>query len=99
MDALPVTAPALVAPGVAQDFGERDARAVLVQARLRRALPGTPIESVTPSALPGFFAVKLAGGRLAYTDATARYLVLGVVFDLHTGQALDGALDAQVVPH
>lgn len=97
MDALPATAPALVAVGAAQDAGAREASAHLVRTRLRLALPNTVVETVTPSALPGFYAVRLAGGRLAYTDATARYLVLGVAFDLHTGHALDDALDAQTV--
>jgi hypothetical protein len=93
MDALPP--PAFVAPREAHDAANLDARAATVQARLRAALPGTRIEQVRASALPGFFVVRLVNGRLAYTDAEARYLVLGVAFDLRTGQALDGALDAQ----
>jgi hypothetical protein len=93
MDTLPP--PAIVAPHDARDAVNLDARAAVVQARLRATLPGTRVERVHASALPGFFAVRLANGRLAYTDAEARYLVLGVAFDLHSGQALDGALDAQ----
>jgi hypothetical protein len=72
---------------------------VHVRALLVERLPNTRVEQLERSALPGFYLVRMADGRIAYTDASARFLVLGVVFDLVKGQALDGALDAQTSSH
>jgi hypothetical protein len=62
--------------------------------RLKAANPGTQFVSAEPSQVPGLVKVTLAGGKLAYADKSGRYLILGVIFDMHVGTALDGALDA-----
>lgn len=61
-------------------------------ARLRALLPNTPIVRVTRTEVPGLWRVELGEGKVAYTDGSGRYLVLGLVIDLHTGRALDDAL-------
>jgi len=60
---------------------------------LQTRLPRTPVLAVRPSAVPWLYRVEMQGGKLAYVEATGRYLVIGVILDLHTGQALDGVLD------
>ena len=96
MDALPAESPvpALVKRVRAGEPGSHEAQLEQVVARLRAALPATRFEAVERSALPGFFLVRLADNRVAYTDRNARFLVLGIVFDLSTGKALDQQLDA-----
>lgn len=63
--------------------------------RLQKANPGTKFLSAEPSQVPGLIKLRLANGQLAYADKSGRYLILGVVFDMTAGQALDGALDAK----
>ena len=65
-----------------------------VLAKLRQAMPSTKIVSVVLSQVPGFYKVELQEGRIAYTDKFARYFIVGIIFDLEKGKALDGALDA-----
>lgn len=62
--------------------------------RLRGANPGTTFLSAEPSQVPGLLKLTLAGGKLAYADKSGRYLIMGIVFDMSVGKALDGALDA-----
>lgn len=62
--------------------------------RLRASNPGTTYVSAEPSSVPGLVKLTLAGGKLAYTDKSGRYLIMGVIFDMTVGKALDGALDA-----
>jgi len=40
-------------------------------------------------------ALRLGNGTVAYTDKSARYLLLGLVLDSVTGQALDRQLDGR----
>lgn len=60
---------------------------------MRKRLPNTQIFDAWPSKVPGLIALKLENGRVAYTDKSARFLIMGVVFDLETGQGLDGQMD------
>lgn len=62
--------------------------------RLRAANPGTVYVSAEPSQVPGLIKLILGDGKLAYTDKSGRYLIVGVIFDMTEGKALDGALDA-----
>jgi hypothetical protein len=61
--------------------------------RLRALLPNTTIERVSKTDVPGLWRVEMGEGKVAYIDATGRYLVLGLVIDLHTGRSLDDALE------
>lgn len=63
-----------------------------VLSRLRLAFPKTEMVEAWPAELPGFVAVRLANGGVAYADQTARFFILGLVFDTHKGTALDGQL-------
>lgn len=94
MDALPPPcAPSMTAPCSQSASGPHP---IQVRAMLVERLPNTRIDALERSRVPGLYLVRMADGRIAYTDGQARFLVLGVVFDLVQGQALDGALDAQV---
>lgn len=62
--------------------------------RLRASNPGTTYVSAEPSSVPGLVKLTLTDGKLAYTDKSGRYLIMGVIFDMTAGKALDGALDA-----
>lgn len=66
--------------------------------RLRAANPGTTFVNAEPSTVPGLIKLTLGGGKLAYSDKSGRYLLVGVVFDMSIGTALDGALDAVSPP-
>jgi hypothetical protein len=45
--------------------------------------------------VPGLVTILLPDGKVAYSDISGRFYIVGVVFDLATGKALDGALDGQ----
>lgn len=62
---------------------------------LRSRQHGTPFLGAKPSTVPGLVTVQLPDGKVAYTDISGRFYIVGVVFDLNTGQALDGALDGR----
>jgi uncharacterized protein YecA (UPF0149 family) len=77
--------------GCFSDTSPAQAEQVLGKARL--AFPNTSFVRAWPSCLPGMTALKLANGSVAYMDKSARYLMLGLVLDSATGQALDRQLD------
>lgn len=62
---------------------------------LSKTLPKTKFVKAWPACAPGLIAVKLGNGSVAYTDASGRFLMLGLVFDTETGKALDGQLDGR----
>ncbi len=64
----------LLMPAIAA-AGESDVRATV-----ERLAPGTPIERLSPSALPHFFDVVI-GGDLVFVSEDGRYIVQGPVFD------------------
>lgn len=66
-----------------------------ILARLRAALPGTKFTEAWSARLPGFIAVRLENGEVAYADKFARYLILGLVFDTAAGSALDRQLEGR----
>lgn len=80
-------------PAIVRVVTQEDANLALQRLRAKQA--GTPFISARPAAVPGLVAVTMEGGRVGYTDIAGRYYIVGVAFDLQTGQALDGALDGQ----
>lgn len=87
----PAALSAQACPGSAQ-FTQAQADKLL--RALRQNLPGTAFESAWPSCVPGLLAVRMQNGQVAYADKSARYLVLGLVFDSATGAALDQQMDS-----
>ena len=81
-----------VAP-VAQVRVVSQQQADLALARLRTRQHGTPFVGAKPAGVPGLVTIFLPDNKVAYTDISGRYYIVGVVFDLDTGRALDGALD------
>ncbi len=79
-------------PAAAARVTSADAKIALD--RLRAANPGTKFLAAEPSQVPGLIKLTLADGKLAYADKSGRYLILGVVFDMQAGAAIDGALDS-----
>lgn len=80
---IPVTVPVLT-----QEAADK----VLV--KVQNALPATPFLAATPSPVAGFVRLTLANGKTMYADASGRYVMMGIIFDLDTGDALDDALSA-----
>lgn len=95
MDALPPPiAPAAPAqPGCLNELTKADAQAVLAGAR--SAFPRTEFVAAWPSCINNLVALRMGNGQVAYTDKSARYLVLGLILDSATGQALDRQLDGR----
>jgi hypothetical protein len=85
-DKPPAPPPAVVRPAT-------KSQATAALAALKRRQTGTPFQGARPADVPGLVAILLPGGKVAYTDISGRYYIVGVVFDLNTGKALDGALD------
>jgi len=50
--------------------------------RLKALRPDIPIEAVTPSPLPGIYALELAGGTVFYGTGDGRYLFAGDLYEL-----------------
>lgn len=59
---------------------DNDAELSAFQARFKQANPGTRVDAVSRSPVPGVFEVQ-AGKNLIYVDASARYAFLGSLFD------------------
>ncbi len=95
MDASPpVTAPVVVEQAACRPEGAlKDAQEVL--RKVKTSFPRTSFRDAWPSCIPGITALLLNNGTVAYTDKSARYLMLGLVLDSVTGKALDRQLDGQ----
>jgi hypothetical protein len=89
LDQAPIPPPAIVRPAT-----QPQANAALEALRKRQT--GTPFQGARPSEVPGLVTILLPDGKVAYSDISGRYYIVGVVFDLATGKALDGALDGQL---
>lgn len=87
----PPEQPAAISPACVPVLSQTDAD--LARERIAAAIPSTKFTSAWPACLPGFVALRLEDGSVAYTDKFGRYLVLGLVFDISSGQALDRQLD------
>lgn len=93
VDAAASAAPALEAASCSGGRQATQAQADQTLNLLRQNFPGTSFESAWPSCVAGLFAARMENGRVAYTDKSARYLVLGLVFDSVTGAALDQQME------
>jgi len=58
-----------------------------IKASLQKHRPDITVESVTRTPLPGLYEV-FAGGQIYYTDAQARYILDGQLFDLERNVSL-----------
>ncbi|MFZ5593763.1 MAG: DsbC family protein [Pseudomonadota bacterium] len=61
-----------------------------VQRALRAAYPGTHIDSIQVSEIPGLYELRM-GSNIAYSPSQGRYLLVGHIFDTKTGQDLTQA--------
>ena len=91
---LPSLPPAVIAPAPAAAGRVTVQEAQQALDLLRKEVPGTVFVSAKLSQVPGLVLLTLAGGKLAYSDKSGRYLILGVIFDMSEGKAIDGALSA-----
>ena len=64
-----------------------------IRAAIEKAAPGTDIDSIRPSAIPGFKEIAM-GGRVAYVSADGKYLFQGSLIDLPSKQNLTSASEA-----
>ncbi len=97
MDGLPPPPPAIVARAEEHRCPASVSQAAADAAlhALSKTLPQTKFIKAWPACAPGLIAVKLANGTVAYTEASGRFLLLGLVMDTATGKALDGQLDGR----
>lgn len=82
--------PALVAPAPECMYVSKSA-AQVAMANLQRSLPGTPFVSARPSEICGLVRLEMASGKVVYTDATGRFLLLTFALDTHKGEPADNA--------
>jgi thiol:disulfide interchange protein DsbC len=68
-----------------------------VDAALRRALPSTPINSITPTPISGLVEV-VAGRNVLYADTTGRWLLVGHLYDLDTATDITAARVPSAAP-
>ena len=92
MDGLPPPAPAVASVSVCKP-ALTQARADRALASLSQTMPKTKFLRAWPACFPGLIAVQLGDGSVAYTDTTARYLIIGLVLDTSSGKALDHQLE------
>lgn len=72
-----------------------DAEVDKVFESIKQRLPRTQFTKAWAACMPGFVALGMADGSVAYTDKYARYFILGLVLDTTTGKALDRQLDGR----
>lgn len=94
---MPVAAPppaAVVMPAPQSGGQLTQQQADDVLKKLKVSLASTKFVKAWPAAVPGMVALQLENGTVAYADKSARYFILGVVFDTATGAGLDRQMDA-----
>jgi len=64
-----------------------------IRASIQKVSPNTVIDSIRPSALPGFKEIAM-GGRVAYVSADGKYLFQGSLVDLASRENLTSASEA-----
>lgn len=69
--------------------------AAQVLARIQARLPGTRFVKAWATPVTGLYAVQMDSGRVAYTNATGTYFILGLLFDTATGKALYNQLQGK----
>lgn len=82
--------PALSAPAPECMYVSHRA-AQIAMANLQRSLPGTPFVSAKASEICGLVRLEMASGKVVYTDATGRFLLLTFALDTHRGEPADNA--------
>lgn len=70
-----------------QGFSDISTKALL---SISRKNPGTKWVKAEISKVPGLVKLTAENGKIAYTDSSGSYLILGIVFDASTGEILDG---------
>jgi thiol:disulfide interchange protein DsbC len=68
-----------------------------LMAELRKSIPNLPIESVTTTPLPGFFAIDISGGQTLYGSADGKYLLAGDLFEVAPGGVINLAESRRAV--
>lgn len=63
--------------------------------RLRQSLPSTAFDNAKPSQICGLVRVQMASGKVVYTDATGRFLLLTFALDTHRGSPADNSEELQ----
>lgn len=99
-------------PGVAQENAKKDeasgtpaASAPAILSKLKEAFPASRIDSVTATPIAGVYEV-VAGANVFYSDAQARYMMFGKLFDMSSRTDLTAArladvqrVDVNALPH
>lgn len=65
--------------------------------RLRTTLSGTSFDNARPSEVCGMVRVEMSSGKVVYTDATGRYLLLAFALDTHKGSPADTSAELERV--
>jgi len=71
-----------------QTPAEREAATALKALQAR--LPRTQVDAAHVTPIPGLYALETRDGPTLYVTPDARYMVIGVMFDLATGKTLHG---------
>jgi len=90
-----VAAVAQTKPGAAQAAAPAAGGDAVLRAAILKAVPGSVIDSVKPSLIPGYREVAI-GGRVVYVSTDGRYLLQGSLIELSSRENLtavsEGAL-------
>jgi hypothetical protein len=57
--------------------------------RIQSNMPATHFKSISPSELPSMYLLKTEEGEMMYTEASGRFLYLGMVIDTQKWKVLD----------
>ena len=82
---------AIAAPAVPACHLLSQDEADMAFARLRRSLPSTAFDNASPSQICGLVRVRMASGKVVYTDTSGRYLLLTFALDTHRGSPADNS--------
>lgn len=66
---------------------------VAIRAALAKAIPGTVVDSIKPSIIPGYREVAI-GGRVIYVSSDGKYLLQGSLIELENRDNLTNASEA-----
>ncbi len=86
--AAPVQAPAAQVHVIQKTPAEQAAESA--RRKLQARLPQTSMRTGAATPITGLYAVQMADGQVIFTDGSARYLLMGVMVDLDTGEMLYG---------
>lgn len=63
---------------------------------IKSKFPNTMFVSAKPSELNGYILLELQDGSFAYTDKSAKFLIIGVIFDTVKGYAIDQSMSGSL---